>query len=87
MRSPAAANGRANRKDIQHRKHSENHQSPQARGKMSLEVEVAADAIRALDQEAAGRGVSYLAMAIVALEAAAKVRGKTAVHLEGDRLQ
>jgi hypothetical protein len=52
-----------------------------------LEVEVAADAIRALDQEAAGRGVSYLAMAIVALEAAAKVRGKTAVHLEGDRLQ
>jgi hypothetical protein len=52
-----------------------------------LEAEIAADAIRALDQEAAGRGVSYLAMAIVALEAAAKVRGKTAVYLEGDSLQ
>lgn len=52
-----------------------------------LEVEIAADAIRALDQEAAGRGVSYLALAVAALEAAAKVRGKAAVYIGGERLQ
>jgi hypothetical protein len=61
----------------------------------NLEVEIAADAIRELWQSdrnrqaisETGHGASFLWMAIVALEAAAKVRGKTAVHLEGDRLQ
>jgi hypothetical protein len=60
-----------------------------------LEVEIAADALRALwqserNQQAireTGHGASFLYMAIVALEAAARVRGKTAVYLEGDRLQ
>jgi hypothetical protein len=33
-RSPAAANGRANRKDFQHHEHIESHESPQARGNM-----------------------------------------------------
>jgi hypothetical protein len=33
-RSPAAANGRANRKDFQHHEHIESHESPQARGDM-----------------------------------------------------
>jgi hypothetical protein len=58
----------------------------------NLEVEIAADAIRELwqsdrNQQAireTGHGAS---LAIVAIEAAAKVRGKAAVHLEGDRLQ
>jgi inosine/xanthosine triphosphate pyrophosphatase family protein len=52
-----------------------------------MEVEIAADAIRELwqsdrNQQAireTGHGASFLAMAIVALEAAAKARGKTAV--------
>jgi hypothetical protein len=60
-----------------------------------LEAEIAADALRALwqsdrNQQAireTGHGASFLYMAIVALEAAAKVRGKTAVYLEGDSLQ
>ena len=50
----------------------------------NLEVEIAADAIRELwqsdrNQQAireTGHGASFLAMAIIALEAAAKVRGK-----------
>jgi hypothetical protein len=61
----------------------------------ALEVEIAADAMRDLWQSdrnrqairETGHGASFLAMAIVALEAAAKVRGKTAINLEGDRLQ
>jgi hypothetical protein len=56
----------------------------------ALEAEIAADAIRDLwqsdrNQQAireTGHGASFLAMAIVALEAAARVRGKTAVNLE-----
>ena len=60
-----------------------------------LEVKIAADALRALwqserNQQAireTGHGASFLYMAIVALEAAARVRGKTAVYLEGDGLQ
>jgi hypothetical protein len=59
-----------------------------------LEVEIAADAIRDLwqsdrNQQAireTGHGASFLAMAIVALEAAAKVRGKTAVSDNGMRV-
>ena len=61
----------------------------------NLEVEIAADAIRELwqsdrNQQAireTGHGASFLWMAIVALEAAAKVRGKAAVTLDGERLQ
>jgi hypothetical protein len=60
----------------------------------NLEVEIAADAIRELwqsdrNQQAireTGHGASFLWMAIVALEAAAKVRGKAAVPLDGERL-
>jgi hypothetical protein len=51
------------------------------------EIEIAADALKALDQEAAGRAVSYYALARVALEAAAHVRGKPVVRPLGDRLQ
>jgi len=59
-----------------------------------LEVEIAADAIRELwqsdrNQQAireTGYGASFLAMAIVALEAAAKVRGKTPVSDNGMRV-
>jgi hypothetical protein len=59
-----------------------------------LEVEIAADAIRELWQSdrnqlairETGHGASFLALAIAALEAAARVRGKTAVNLEA-RLQ
>jgi hypothetical protein len=59
-----------------------------------LEVEIAADAIRELwqsdrNQQAireTGHGASFLAMAIVALEAAAKVRGKTTVSDNGMRV-
>jgi hypothetical protein len=61
----------------------------------ALEVEIAADALQALwqgerNQQAireTGHGASFLYMAIVALEAAAKVRGKMAAYSEGDRLQ
>jgi hypothetical protein len=61
----------------------------------NLEVEIAADALRDLwqsdqNQQAireTGHGASFLYMAIVALEAAAKVRGKTASYSEGNRLQ
>jgi hypothetical protein len=60
----------------------------------NLEVEIAADAIRELWQSdrnqralrETGHGASFLWMAIVALEAAAKVRGKAAVTLDGERL-
>ena len=60
-----------------------------------LEVEIAADALQALwqserNQQAlreTGHGASFLYMAIVALEAAAKVRGRTAAYSEGDHLQ
>lgn len=60
-----------------------------------LEVEIAANALQALwqserNQQAireTGHGASFLYMAIVALEAAAQVRGKTVAYSEGDRLQ
>lgn len=60
-----------------------------------LEVEIAADALRVLwesdrNRQAireTGHGASYLYMAIVALEAAAKVRGRAAVNSEGVPLQ
>jgi len=60
-----------------------------------LEVQIAADALMALwhseeNQRAlreTGHGASFLYMAIVALEAAAKVRGRIAAYSEGDRLQ
>jgi hypothetical protein len=59
-----------------------------------IEVEIAADAIHALwqsdrNQQAireSGHGASFLAMAIVVLEAAAKVRGKIAARDDGIRV-
>jgi hypothetical protein len=60
-----------------------------------IEIEIAADALQALWQSErnqralreTGHGASFLYMAIVALEAAAKVRGRHAIQLEGDTLQ